>query len=84
MKELIEFLLTAIVDHPEDIKIEEEIKEPMTDNGSKFYSYIIEVNQEDIPFVIGKNGRTIKSIRNLVKIKAIKEGVYADVRLKSE
>ncbi len=66
MKKLLEFLLKAIVEHPEDVVIEEkEVENQLNLN--------LQVNPEDIKIVIGKNGRTIKALRELLKIKAIKE-----------
>lgn len=74
MKNLLEFLLIHIVDHPEDVRIEES-----TDDRGLVYT--IFVNQEDIGRVIGKGGSVIQSIRNIAKIRAIKEGIHAYVTI---
>jgi uncharacterized protein len=66
MKELFEFLVKKIVEHPDDIVIE-EVKEEGQINLN------FRANPEDIKIIIGKNGRTIKALRELLKIKAIKE-----------
>jgi hypothetical protein len=66
MKELFEFLIKSIVDHPQDITIEE-----IQEEGQVNLNF--NANPEDIKIIIGKNGRTIKAIRELLKIKAIKE-----------
>ena len=66
MKKLFEFLIKSIVDHPQDITIEEIQEEGQV-------SLNFNANPEDIKIIIGKNGRTIKAIRELLKIKAIKE-----------
>jgi len=66
MKELFEFLVKNIVEHPEDIVIEEVEEEGQVNLN-------FQANPEDIKVIIGKNGRTIKAIRELLKIKAIKE-----------
>ena len=44
-------------------------------------TYLIEVADEDMGLVIGKEGRTIKSIRSLIRAKAIKDGVRVRVEL---
>lgn len=74
MKEFIEYLLSQIVSKPESVKVEE-----VQDNGLAIYK--IEVAQEDMGPVIGKEGRTINSIRALVRSKAIKDGVRVRVEL---
>jgi hypothetical protein len=66
MKELFEFLVKKIVEHPEDIVIEEVEEEGQINLN-------FQANPEDVKIIIGKNGRTIKAIRELLKIKAIKE-----------
>ena len=74
MKEFIEYILNQIVSKPEQIIVTE-----IEDNG--LVTYTIEVALEDMGLVIGKEGRTIKSIRSLVRSKAIKEGIRVRVEL---
>ena len=66
MKDLLTFLTKSIVDHPEEIVIEEK-----EEDGQINLS--LQSNPEDIKMIIGKKGRTIKAIRELLKIRAIKE-----------
>lgn len=74
MKKLVEFLIKNIVDNPKSVKISEE-----TENEVSVIK--VSVAKEDMGKVIGKSGRIIKSIRNLVKIKGIKEKNKAFVQL---
>ncbi|MDQ3008478.1 MAG: KH domain-containing protein [bacterium] len=74
MKNLLEFLLIHLCNHPEDVSITESTDE-------RFTVYTIHVNEEDIGRVIGKNGSIIQSIRNIAKVRAIKEGIHAQVVL---
>lgn len=74
MKNLLEFLLIHIVNFPEDVRIEESEDE----RGTTFTIY---VNQEDMGRVIGKNGAVIESIRKIAKIRAVKEGIRANIVL---
>ena len=64
MKKLLEFLVKSIVTHPQKVKIEES-------SQGDFLDYVISAHPDDIKLIIGKKGRTIRSIRELAKIKTI-------------
>ena len=66
MKELVEILAKALVDHPEQVEVNEVVVQQ---------SIILElkVDQDDMGKVIGKQGRIAKAIRTVVKAAAIKE-----------
>jgi len=66
MKKALEFILSKIVDDPEKIKVEES-----ENNG--VVNFTVTVAKEDMGKVIGKNGKVIKAIRNVLKIPAIKQ-----------
>jgi uncharacterized protein len=74
MKNLLEFLLIHLVDHPEDVSIEEY-------EDDRGMVYRLHVHADDIGRVIGKNGSVIQSIRNIAKIRAVKEGIRAHVTI---
>jgi hypothetical protein len=76
MKDFIEYLLKQIVSKPEEMKVEESI-----DPENNFHSYRVTVAPDDMGFVIGKEGRTIKSLRNLTRAKAIKDGIRMNLEL---
>ena len=67
MKKALEFIISKIVDNPKEIKIEET-----ESNG--VVNFTVTVAKEDMGKVIGKNGKVIKAIRNVLKIPAIKQG----------
>ncbi|HOD01269.1 MAG TPA: KH domain-containing protein [bacterium] len=74
MKEFLEFLLRQITSKPEEVKVTEE-----KDDG--IYFYHIKVAEDDMGVVIGKEGKTIKSLRNLAKAKAIKDNIRIQIVL---
>ena len=74
MKDTLTHIITAIVDHPEDIVIEETEAEGTV-------SFVIHVNPEDMGRVIGKSGKVIRSIRNVMKIPAIKQNKRIDISI---
>lgn len=76
MKDFIEYLLNQIVTKPDEIKVEESI-----DPENNFHSYKVTVAPDDMGFIIGKEGRTIKSLRNLTRAKAIKDGIRMNLEL---
>jgi len=77
MKDTLLYILTHIVDHPESIVIEEE-------QDQDRIIYLLTVHQEDMGKVIGKQGRIIRALRDLVKLMAAKEHTYVDIVLKED
>lgn len=74
MQEFLEYIINQIVSKPEEVKISEQ-------NENSLIIYMIEVADDDMGIIIGKEGRTIKSIRSLIKAKAIKDGVRVRIEL---
>lgn len=74
MKNLLEFLLIHLVNHPEDVRVEES-------EDDRGFVYTLYVNPEDIGRVIGKGGSIIQAIRSIAKIRAVKEGIHAYIKL---
>lgn len=74
MKELVEYIVTSLVDNPDEVAVAE------VDNGSDLVLELT-VNSSDMGRVIGKNGRVINSIRSLVQVSAAKQGKQVAVEL---
>ncbi|OAA31382.1 hypothetical protein AT15_07755 [Kosmotoga arenicorallina S304] len=60
MKELLEHILKGIVKDPDSLSVTESVDE----NGNKVFE--IRASEDDIGQIIGKDGRTIKSINVLL------------------
>lgn len=74
MEDLIKILIEPLVTDTKTVKIEKH----QDGNDIRF---ILSIQKDDIAKVIGKNGKMIKAIKNLLKIRAIKEGVFASIEL---
>lgn len=74
MKNLLEFILVNLVDHPEDVRVEVEV-------GERETTYLLSVHPDDMGKVIGKKGSVINSIRQIAKIRGIKEGIRPYINL---
>ena len=73
MKELLEYILKGIVKHPEDVVVME-----FEENGQKVLEIV--VNKEDVGQVIGKDGRTVKSLKILLSSLSDEEFILKVVR----
>ena len=72
--ELVGFLVQGIVDHPDEVEIEE------------FYDdiglvYGVRVHPDDVGRVIGREGRVAGALRNLAKAAATKIGAHVTVEI---
>lgn len=74
MKKVLSYILSAIVSEPEKIDINQH-----EENG--IINLTITVGKDEMGRVIGKNGKIIRAIRNVMKIKAIKENKKINITL---
>ena len=74
MKKALEYIITQIVDESKEVEITEQ-----EDNG--MINFTISVAPSDMGKVIGKNGKVIRAIRNVVKISAIKQNKKINIAL---
>ncbi len=75
MQDLVEFLVKRIVNNPDKVTISENVDE--MDNTI----ITIEADQEDKPILIGKGGRNITAVRELVKIIARKSNKRVYIKI---
>lgn len=65
MKDLLEEIARALVDHPEDVRVTEV-------EGEQTTVLELRVNNEDLGKVIGRQGRTARAIRTLLAAAGMK------------
>lgn len=74
MKKALEYIISQIVDNPEKAAINEQEDQEMI-------NFTITVDPSDMGKIIGKNGKVIRAIRNVVKISAIKQNKKINISL---
>ena len=72
MRELVELIAKALVDHPDEVVVTQ------TQEG-KNIRIQLHVTPSDMGKVIGKQGRIAKAIRSVVKAAASREDIRVDV-----
>ena len=65
MKELVETIAKALVDHPENVRVK-------SGEGAQVTVLELQVHPEDLGKVIGRQGRTAKAIRTVLGAAGIK------------
>jgi len=74
MKAFLKYLIQNIVQKPEAVKIKEQKDEETT-------VFLVDVDEADRGRIIGKQGKIITALRNLLNIKAQKTGKKAQISL---
>jgi len=74
MKKALEYIVSSIADYPEKVAIEEQEQDGII-------NFTVKVAKEDMGKIIGKNGKIIRAIRNVIKIPAIKQNKKINVTL---
>ena len=70
MSEFVEYIAKRLVDHPDQVSLEQEEKE-------NSIVVRLKVDQQDVGKVIGRKGRTAQSLRTLLAAVAAKDGKRA-------
>lgn len=72
LADALEHLVRGIVDHPDDVRVAEK--------GSRRGAALeVRVNPEDLGRVIGRSGRTARSLRTVIQALAGRQQVRVDV-----
>jgi predicted RNA-binding protein YlqC (UPF0109 family) len=70
MKELIEYVVKTLIDHPDDLRITEI-------EGERTIVFELRCHPEDVGKVIGKSGKTVGAIRTLLSTVASRQNKRA-------
>ncbi len=74
MREVLEFIARSIVDSPDEVRVS-------TVEGVDTIALLLSVSPEDVGKVIGRQGRTARAIRDVVRAAGAKSGVSAQVEI---
>lgn len=70
MKELVEYIACALVDHPDQVQVVQHV-------GSGKVRLELKVAKDDMGRVIGKNGKVANAMRVVLRVAAATEGKQA-------
>ena len=73
-QEFVEYIVKNIVNHPDDVRTERIVDE----RGVLITLFI---NQEDMGYVIGRQGQTARSLRTLLKIVGAKNNARVNLKI---
>ncbi|OGH39349.1 MAG: hypothetical protein A3B44_02195 [Candidatus Levybacteria bacterium RIFCSPLOWO2_01_FULL_38_21] len=74
MKTALSYIISSLVDSPDKVSITEE-------GDGELITFKVTVGKDDMGKVIGKNGKVIRAIRNVLKIPAIKQNKKINIVL---
>lgn len=73
-QEFIEYVVKSIVNHPEDVKAERTVDE-------RGVLITLHINQDDMGYVIGRQGQTARALRILLKIVGAKSNARVNLKI---
>ncbi|HEY4524566.1 MAG TPA: KH domain-containing protein [Candidatus Paceibacterota bacterium] len=73
-QEFLEFIVKALVDHPEEVKIARKVDEMGV-------LLTLDLNREDMGKIIGRQGNTAKAIRTLLRVAGMKNNARVNLKI---
>ncbi|MEX0934863.1 MAG: KH domain-containing protein [Candidatus Paceibacterota bacterium] len=73
-KEFLEYVIKSIVDHPDEVHVERTVDEMGV-------LTTLDVHQDDMGQVIGRNGNTAKAIRTLLRVVGMKNQARVNLKI---
>lgn len=74
MKAALLYIVSSVVENPDKVNIQEE-------ESGDLVIFKVTVDKNDMGKIIGKNGKVIRAIRNVLKIPAIKQNKKINIEL---
>lgn len=75
VKDVLEYIARSLVDEPDAVQVTEEA------SGESSVVLRLTVAEGDVGKVIGRGGRTVRAIRDVVRAAGTKDGVTASVEI---
>jgi len=73
-QQFLEFIIKAIVNHPDQVKVTRSVDE-------RGVLMTLDVEPTDIGYVIGRHGNTIRAIRTLLKVVGAKNNALVNLKI---
>ena len=73
-QQFLEYVIKALVDYPEDVKLDRKVDEMGV-------LLTLDVNSEDMGKVIGRSGNTAKAIRTLLRVVGMKNNARVNLKI---
>ena len=73
-QEFVEYIIRNIVNHPDDVKTERIVDE-------RGVLITLHINQDDMGYVIGRQGQTARAVRTLLKIVGAKNNARVNLKI---
>lgn len=73
-QQFLQYVITALVDHPEDVKISRTVDEMGV-------LLVLSVNKDDMGKVIGRSGATAKAIRTVLRVVGMKNDARVNLKI---
>lgn len=73
-QEFVEYIVRGIVNHPDDVRTERTVDE-------RGVLITLHINQEDMGYVIGRQGQTARAVRTLLKIVGAKNDARVNLKI---
>jgi uncharacterized protein len=73
-QEFVEYIIKGIVNNPDDVRTERTVDE-------RGVLITLHINQEDMGYVIGRQGQTARSVRTLLKIVGAKNNARVNLKI---
>lgn len=73
-QQFLEFIVRAIVNHPEDVKSTRTVDE-------RGVLLTLDVNPTDIGYVIGRRGQTVRALRTLLRVVGAKNNASVNLKI---